>query len=94
MKTTLTASLTWYPLETHVGQKHFKRCMIHNQSGNTITITQRGGTGGTPAVPNVAGDNMGFPIAAGDKVIIPTQEKLYAACPGAAAQVLHYEYFA
>ncbi len=92
MKTTLTTDLTWYPLEPHVGQNRFSRCLIRNGSAETITISQRGGSSPGPD-PGVAADNMGFPLAPGTEVIVPTQEKLWAAC-AVAAQVLTYEYLA
>lgn len=92
MKRTLTTDLTWYPLEPHSGQKRFARCMIQNASAETITISQRGGT--VPSAdPGDSADNIGFPLASGERLIIPTQEKLWAACP-VAAQVITYEYFA
>jgi len=66
--------------------------MIRNTSAETITVSQRGGT--IPSAdPGVSADSMGFPIQSGDVVIVPTQEKLWAAC-AVAAQVLIYEYFA
>lgn len=90
MKATLTASLNWYPLSPHVGQKGFRRCMIRNGSANTITISQRGGSS-PPAVPNQTQDNMGFPILSGTQLIVSTQEMLWAATVNAGDEV-HYEY--
>jgi len=91
MKITLASGTTWYALAPHTGQAKWKRCAISNKSADTITVSQRGGSTPTPSA-GVSADNMGFPIEAGQTLILPTQEVLWAACV-TPSQSIYYEYF-